>query len=319
MGSRRVRAVAAVLAVLASVIVGGGVLFYLAEGRERGLGLLDSVYWAFITATTIGYGDIYPETPLGRAVAFVVAVAGIASFTAIVGVAAEGLVEAAARRALGLGEVRHRGHIVVLGYSPLTKPLVDELRRSVPGKPIVVVDPEAPLELGERVDVVRGDVLDREVLRGKAGVDGAESIIVDLLDDSRTVLAVLHARRLNRKARIVAVVVDEENAEIVAEAGADRVVPASIVSMLAASYIYEPSVPELIVDLASASRGRLDVVEKPAAGLEGVDYCEAVKRLLEERGELLLAVVEPGGRLEGLPGCGYRIPEGAKLLVMVRG
>ena len=317
----RARAAAAVLAVLAAVIVGGGLLFYLVEGRSSGLSILDSIYWAFITATTIGYGDIYPRTEAGRLIALVVAVAGIASFTAIIGLVAEGLVESAARRVMGLGEARHRGHIVVLGYSPLTKPLIEELKRGNPGKPIVVVDESAPLSLSsiEGVTLVRGDVLDRDLLREKAGVERASHIIVDMLDDSRTVLAVLHARRLNREADITAIVVDEDNADIIEEAGASHVVPASIVSMLAASYTYEPSVPDLLIDLASASRGELDVVEEDPGGLAGLEYCEAVARLLRERGALLLAVREPGGRLVGLPGCGYRIQPGSKLLIVVRG
>ena len=317
MPRQRARMALAVIVVLLAVIVGGGLLFYLAEGRSRGMGLLDCIYWAFITATTIGYGDIYPETPAGRAAAFIVAVSGIAAFTALVGIAAEGLVEQAARRVLGAGSVKLSGHVVVLGYSPAARALIEEVKANMPRTKIVIVDPEAPLGLGGGVEVVRGEPFDRETLR-RAAADKAAYIAVPMLDDSKTILAVLHARRLNPRARIVALAVDEDNADIIKGAGADHVVPLSIVPMLMASYFYEPEVPEIIIDMASTSRGVLDVVVAPAEGLEGVGFCEAAERLLREGRGIPVAVAGPRG-VEPLPGCDRVIGMGEKLILVVRG
>ena len=39
-----------------------------------------SIYWAVITLASIGYGDIYPVTPIGRAMTVVMAFAGIGIF-----------------------------------------------------------------------------------------------------------------------------------------------------------------------------------------------------------------------------------------------
>ncbi len=65
-----------------------GTLMYLIEGAENGFTSIPrSVYWAIVTLTTVGYGDIAPNTPLGQFLASIVMILGygiIAVPTAIV-------------------------------------------------------------------------------------------------------------------------------------------------------------------------------------------------------------------------------------------
>ncbi|MAW60163.1 MAG: ion transporter [Planctomycetes bacterium] len=54
-----------------------GSLMYLIEGEEHGFDSIPrGVYWAIVTLTTVGYGDISPETPLGQFVAALVMIMG---------------------------------------------------------------------------------------------------------------------------------------------------------------------------------------------------------------------------------------------------
>lgn len=55
---------------IAIVMIIFGTLMYLIEGPKYGFTTLNaSVYWAIVTVTTVGYGDITPHTPVGRMVA----------------------------------------------------------------------------------------------------------------------------------------------------------------------------------------------------------------------------------------------------------
>ena len=54
-----------------------GTLMYLIEGPEHGFNSIPhSVYWTIVTLTTVGYGDISPETPLGQLLATMIMIIG---------------------------------------------------------------------------------------------------------------------------------------------------------------------------------------------------------------------------------------------------
>ncbi len=65
-----------VFAVVMMVIIIGTIM-YLVEGEESGFGSIpESIYWAIVTLTTVGYGDIAPTTTLGRFIASFVMILG---------------------------------------------------------------------------------------------------------------------------------------------------------------------------------------------------------------------------------------------------
>ena len=50
---------------------------YLVEGKESGFTSIPiSIYWTIVTLTTVGYGDISPQTPLGQFIASLVMILG---------------------------------------------------------------------------------------------------------------------------------------------------------------------------------------------------------------------------------------------------
>lgn len=58
-----------ILFVLTTVVILGSIM-YLVEGRQNGFSSIpQSVYWAIVTITTVGYGDLAPVTPLGKFIA----------------------------------------------------------------------------------------------------------------------------------------------------------------------------------------------------------------------------------------------------------
>ncbi len=71
--------IAVFLLFMTTIVMIFGSLMYLIEGPEHGFtSIPESVYWAIITVTTVGYGDIAPQTPVGRALASIMVILGYA-------------------------------------------------------------------------------------------------------------------------------------------------------------------------------------------------------------------------------------------------
>lgn len=67
------------LEVVTLLVIVVGSLMYLIEGAENGFtSIPKSIYWAIVTVTTVGYGDVAPQTVLGQALASVLMITGYA-------------------------------------------------------------------------------------------------------------------------------------------------------------------------------------------------------------------------------------------------
>jgi voltage-gated potassium channel len=77
LGARR-KILVFLFSVLTLIVIFGALMFVI-EGPEHGFNSIpQSIYWAIVTITTVGYGDIAPQTPLGQFVAGIAMISGYA-------------------------------------------------------------------------------------------------------------------------------------------------------------------------------------------------------------------------------------------------
>ena len=77
------------LVVVLSLVVIVGAAMYLIEGRERGFTSIPrSMYWAIVTVTTVGYGDLAPATTVGQLLASLLMISGYAIIAVPTGIVA---------------------------------------------------------------------------------------------------------------------------------------------------------------------------------------------------------------------------------------
>lgn len=76
-----------------------GALMYVIEGPENGFTSIPvSIYWSIVTLTTVGYGDISPQTPIGQLLASLVMITGYAIIAVPTGIVSVELAEATKKR-----------------------------------------------------------------------------------------------------------------------------------------------------------------------------------------------------------------------------
>jgi voltage-gated potassium channel len=87
------------LYVILTIVVIFGSLMYLIEGPEHGFtSIPKGIYWGIVTLTTVGFGDITPQTPLGQAVAAIVMILGYGIIAVPTGIYASELRDVMTRR-----------------------------------------------------------------------------------------------------------------------------------------------------------------------------------------------------------------------------
>lgn len=229
--------------------------------------LTDALYYATVTLSTTGYGDIAPASDAARLVnAFVVTPLRIAFLVLLIGTTLEVLAQRGRdlfRIALWRKKMGH--HVVIVGYGTKGRSAVDTLvNNGLERESIVVVDPSPEALADAHADqlaVVTGDATRRDVLR-RAGVATADQVIVTTNRDDTNVLATLTARQLSPDAFIVAAVREQENAALMRQSGADSVIiSADAVGRLLGLSTLSPTLGTVMEDLLTYGEG-LEVAER---------------------------------------------------------
>lgn len=183
--------------------------FYLgADFKPPITDLVTALYYAMVTMSTVGYGDITPQTSEAKLFAVSVIVLGVAVFaTSLTAVIAPLVTRSLQRIVNRKGKrMQRENHFIVIGNTPLALNTMRELlRRGHPVTLLMRVEPESGVP--DDVDKVIGEPSDGDVLR-KAGADKAQAVLAMLPDDSENAFVVLAVRELAGTARTVAAVND---------------------------------------------------------------------------------------------------------------
>jgi voltage-gated potassium channel len=255
------RVIGALAALVAAVLI-----VYLDRDGYRdvngdGLSLLDCVYYATVSLSTTGYGDIAPASASARLVnVLVITPLRVLFLIVLVGTTLEVLTERS-RQAFRIQKWRSkvRDHVVVIGYGTKGRSAVSALLGDgVAPSAIVVVDTaQQALEAASAIGLVtvHGSGTRNDVLR-VAGVPKARAVVVAANRDDTSVLVTLTARELAPKAQIVASVRERENEHLLRQSGADSVVVSSeTAGRLLGMATATPSVVDMVEDLLTPDAG----------------------------------------------------------------
>ena len=224
----------------------GGISIYMAEHNvnDNVQTLSDGFWWALVTLTTVGYGDISPITSIGRIVAGALMIAGMFTLALFAGIVGQTLLSSV----LSLREEQFRmsntmKHLIICGYSSGARLLLDTLREEFDFneiQPIILAPFERPPNIPVDFEWIVGDPT-KEYELDKVRMIYAEACII-VADqhtepqnaDARTILTIFTIRSYLSKHPLAdkrqeplalsVEILEDENIEHAQTAGADEVI-----------------------------------------------------------------------------------------------
>lgn len=316
-------AVRAGLLCLAVLAYGTTGFLYFELPENPDLTWLDAIWYAMVTVTTVGYGDLSPASLGGR---YVVAVPlmffGIGLLGYVLSLAASALVQAKQRELRGMDSKRLRDHLVIFNYPGVDKvvKIVDELRADSKfgygSREIVLVDDtldELPAELrARRVHFVRG-LPARDDTLSRCSVDRAAYALVltkrpaDPNSDPLNVTITLAVEA--RAPSVVTVVecVDGAVEELLRKAGCDGIArPSRLDAHLLSQELLDPGSGDVIAQLTSNLSGQQFYITRLSGKLTRYGQ---VQHDCSARGHLSIGV-RRGSEVKLNPTADYGIAEG---------
>jgi voltage-gated potassium channel len=292
--------------------------------RIEGWSFFDALYMTVNTVTFVGFGEVHPLSPAGRAftMCLLASAAAVSVYTAAVLtqlVVLEPLREVLGKRRMERGLARLSGHTIVCGWGRMGQEIADQLRRR--STPLVVVELSEPkCRLLEEAGIlcIHGDASDDQVLRA-AGVERARALIAVAPKDADNIFITLSARALNRELVIVARSIYEQDVHKLRLAGANRVIsPYVIGARRIATAVFNPSVVDFL-DLESQEHEEEWGLEQVGVHADAAFAGQTLRQsgIREHTGCTVVALRDAAtGRLHSNPGPDTRIDAGDLLVVL---
>lgn len=269
----------------------------------------ETIWWALITMTTVGYGDKYPITTGGRVVGIFVAFSGVALLSIFTATISSVLVARKIKEGKGLQNIHWKNHILICGWNFQVEQLLQAFESiSRESHPAVVLVNDVQEEIIHdlilrqkdiKVKFVRGDFSNEAALQ-RANIKFARAAIIlpDLSEktisqaDDKTLLAVLVAKSLNPKLKVYAHILNPNNAGHFRHAEVDEfILRDGYTSFLLAQHVVAPGVPQFFDQMLNLSAAdKVQRVSIPPAFV-GKTVAELQEHFRDARQAIFLGIV----------------------------
>jgi voltage-gated potassium channel len=155
-----------------------------------------ALYFSIVSMSTVGYGDITPQTTTARLFAASIIILGITVFATSISAIVGPIIGGNLKRLVKgrLSNVMRKNHIIIAGATPLAQSVYEGLRQR--GHNVTVVVPEGvPHGYPADTDLIQGDPTDASVLT-EAGAAHAEYVLALRDDDAENAFIVLAAKEV---------------------------------------------------------------------------------------------------------------------------
>jgi len=295
----------------------GGLSLWLIEGPVNdGLhNLGDAMWWSVVTLTTVGYGDISPQTGLGKMVGAVLMVVGMVTLALFAGIVGNTLLHAVMRiREEWTRMSTAMNHVVVCGYDPGARMLLDAILAEIDPvhTELYVFAPGArPADVPADYRWIEGDPTKESEL-DKARITHADAVLVvgartlNPQDaDARTILTTFTIRAFARRnpvtpprkrpLYVISEILDAENVDHARAAGADEVIETTRIGFSLLSHaIVQRGTADVLGTITAAGAHSLYVSPMPDFVAVPAPFAAVARAVKSTTGALVIGLHDPG-------------------------
>ena len=197
----------------------------------------DTIWWGVVTLTTVGYGDIHPQTNIGKAVAMFLMVSGVGIFSIVVGEFGSKIMTSQSKAAKGLKKIKIDNHIIICcSDTSIIEEIIEEYKKDKSHKKqkFVIISEEKQNPLTgtkyEKIKWVNGESGDPEILN-KANLEEANLVYVFNKEDAETILTTLQVKSMYKNIKVIARYYEESSLKYLKAAECDHTVNPNTLSI----------------------------------------------------------------------------------------
>ncbi len=235
------------LFLLVFMVVSAGIAIYVFEENENPNinSLFDALYWALVTISTVGFGDISPVTTQGRTISMLIIVSGLAMISfmtsVIVSAFSEKLGELKENRMIE--EVnKNEAFLIICGYGQMTKSFLRENIKA--GHAYIVLEKDKNIvdqAIKDGYHAIHEDASRHDAI-GKFNVEYTNITVLCLTNsDVENIYIALNAKSLSKNIKVIARAVDSNMKKKFELAGVDHVLmPNEVANTMLITAITQP-------------------------------------------------------------------------------